>query len=145
MRGERLRLIILAGCLVGPLLGCSQAPEMAAVEGRVTYNGEPLKFGMVLFQNATGGQPASGLIQPDGSFKLTTPKTGDGAKPGQYNISVYCYESQDPAKQASFGSGNESMGKLLVPKKYIMASTSGLTAEIKPETNEPIILELTDK
>lgn len=126
-------------------LGCSNAPEMAPVEGKVTYNGEPLKFGTVLFQNTTGGQPASGLIQQDGSFKLTTPKAGDGAKPGQYNVSVYCYESQDPAKQASFAGGDQSMGKLLVPKKYIMANTSGLTAEVKAEANEPIVFELTDK
>ena len=127
------------------LSGCSQAPELAAVEGRVSYNGQPLKFGTVMFQNVKGGQPSIGLIQSDGTFKMATPKAGDGAKPGSYEVSVTCYETQDPSKQAAPDRGDMSPGKLLIPKKYMMAATSGLTADVKPDGNEPLVFELTDK
>lgn len=135
----------LAVAVVVSMAGCSQAPELAQVEGQVTYNGQPLKFGTVMFQSVKGGQPASGVIQADGSFKLVTPKAGDGAKQGSYEISVFCYDSQDPAKRAIAATGDMSLGKFLLPKKYMLASTSGLTAEVKPAGNEPIVLELTDK
>lgn len=127
------------------ILGCSGAPELASVEGKVNYNGQPLKYGTVMLQNVAGGQPASGSIQPDGSFKPITPPAGNGVKPGQYKVSIHCYESQDPAKQAAASDGEQSLGKLLIPKKYTLANTSGLTAEVKPEGNEPLVFELTDK
>ena len=140
---------LLAGiaslAIVVAISGCSAKPELAAVEGRVNYKGQPLKFGTVMFQNVKGGQPAIGQIQPDGSFKLTTPKAGDGAKPGSYEVSVSCYENMDPAKAPVTDRGDMSPGKSLVPQKYMMAATSGLTAEVKPEGNEPITFELTDK
>ena len=117
---------------------------MSQIEGRASYKGEPLKFGTVMFQNAKGGQPAIGVIQADGSFKMTTPRTGEGVKPGSYLISVSCYENQDPTRPPMPDHGDMAPGKLLIPKRYMLASTSGLTAEVKLEANEPIILELTD-
>ena len=131
--------------LTAMISGCSKSPDLAAVEGRVTYNGQPLKFGTVMFQNVKGGQPAIGMIQPDGSFKMVTPKAGDGAKPGSYEVVVSCYENHDPSKAPVADRGDMSPGKSLVPQKYMMAATSGLTAEVKPEGNEPLVFELTDK
>lgn len=130
--------------LMAMISGCSQSADLAAVEGRVTYNGQPLKFGTVMFQNVKGGQPAIGMIQPDGSFKLATPKAGDGVRPGNYEVAVSCYENHDPSKAPVADRGDMSPGKSLVPQKYMTAATSGLTAEVKPEGNEPIVLELTD-
>lgn len=130
--------------LVVTTVGCSAQPELAVVEGRVTYNGQPLKFGTVMFQSVKGGQPAIGMIQPDGSFKMSTPKAGDGVKPGSYEVSVSCYENMDPSKPPAPDRGDMSPGKSLVPKKYILAATSGLTAQVKPEGNEPIAFDLTD-
>lgn len=109
------------------------------------YRGEPLKFGTVIFQNTAGGQPASGIIQPDGAFTLSTPKMGEGARPGQYMVAVYCYDSQDPSRQATANSPDQSLGKFLIPRKYMMPSTSGLNADVKLDSNEPIVLELSDK
>ncbi len=59
------------------LLGCDSTPsyEHATVHGKVTYKGAPLTFGRVLFipveQPKEGlPQPASGEIQPDGTYVL---------------------------------------------------------------------------
>lgn len=133
--------LLAAACLAG----CSSQPELSVVKGSVTYNGQPLKFGTVMFQNVKGGQPAVGMIQADGTFTMATPKAGDGVKPGSYEVSVTCYENMDPAKAPVVDRGDMSPGKRLIPQKYMMAATSGLTAEVKPDGNEPLLFELTDK
>ncbi len=126
-------------------LGCGESPELAPAVGKVTFKGQPLKFGTVLFQHATGGQPSQGEIQPDGSFEMATYVGGDGARTGPNNVSVYCYESQDPSRQATRKAGEQSLGRLLIPSRYAMSSTSGLTIDVKPEANEPFLFELVDR
>lgn len=138
----------LIACLLVALLtavGCGRPPVVAPAQGKVTYNGQPLKYGTVMFQPDKGGQPAQGEIRPDGTFVLWTMEPGDGARIGPNKVAVFCYESQDPSKAAERTAGEQSLGKLLIPAKYVTFNTSGLTAEVKPEANEPFVFELTDK
>jgi hypothetical protein len=137
-------LTIAIGAIACLVVGCGKSVEIAPIEGKVTYKGQPLKFGTVMFQPMSGGQPAQGLIQPDGSFKLSTHNAGEGARLGTNQVSVRCYENQDPAKQGGQFGGGQSLGRLLIPVKYTMASSSGLTVDVKAEGNEPVVLELTD-
>jgi len=109
------------------------------VSGKVTYNGQPLKFGSVTFQPRSG-QPARGEIQNDGTFTLSTNKEGDGAAVGMHQVRIACYESQRAAKPA--GGGEQSLGKLLIPVHYTLFDQSKLTAEVKPDGNEPFVFEL---
>jgi hypothetical protein len=121
-------------------VGCNRGPEMAAVTGKVTYNGQPLQFGSVTFQ-PTRGQPARGEIQSDGSFELSTFSLGDGAFVGPHKVKIACYESQNPAFVK--GPGEQRLGRSLIPVKYTLLDQSGLTAEVKPDTAEPIVFDLT--
>lgn len=125
--------------------GCGKSVEVVPIQGSVSYNGKPLKFGTVMFQPLSGGQHAQGLIQPDGTFTLTTHNVGEGACLGTNRVSVRCYENQDPAKQGGQFEGGQSLGRLLIPVKYTMASSSGITVDVKPDGNAPVVLELTDK
>lgn len=123
--------------------GCTTHPPMTPVTGKVVYNGEPLKFGVVMF-HPTKGQVAQAEIQPDGTFNLSTFKEEDGVIPGHYRVSVLCYEAHDP-KRASSGDGEGGgmwLGKPLIPLKYTRANSSGLTAEILPKDTPEIVLEL---
>ena len=106
------------------------------------YNGEPLKFGGVMFQ-PEAGQPARGVIQPDGTFVLTTNNSGDGATVGRNRVRVTCYEAQDPAAGAS--EGEASLGKLLIPKKYTDIDTSEIEIDIPRGGKNDVVIELKDE
>ena len=80
--------------------GCwRQHRELAPLTGRVTYKGKPLRFGTVIVEHKHG-QPATAVIQPDGSFEMATRGEGEGAAVGKCRVRIACYEGQDPAKAA---------------------------------------------
>ncbi len=67
--------------------GCGGGPKLVPVEGKVTFNGQPLVPGSVWLIPQDGkGDKASGLIQLDGSFKLRTYPHGDGVVAGTYKV-----------------------------------------------------------
>jgi hypothetical protein len=66
--------------------GCG--PRMATVRGKVSREGQAVSGGKVNFSPIGEGQPAAGLIQPDGTFQLSTHQENDGAKLGSYRITV---------------------------------------------------------
>jgi hypothetical protein len=68
------------------LSGCGG--EMAAVKGSVALEGKPLSGGKIIFTPVAEGQPAFGTIQVDGTYQLSTQRENDGAKAGQYRVSV---------------------------------------------------------
>jgi hypothetical protein len=51
-------------------------------------DGSPLAGATVQFVPEEGGRPAHGLTGDDGSFRLTTFSTGDGAKEGDYKVVI---------------------------------------------------------
>lgn len=130
---------------IATVAGCDTRPAVVPVSGKVKLDGEPLKFGSVMLQNEAGGQPAVGAIQPDGSFVLSTFAVGDGATPGSHRVRVTCYSLQDPAVWAEAGPMGDSLGKLLIPKKYVSFGASGLSAEIGEAENAPLLFELSSK
>ena len=79
-------------------LGCGkQEFQVARVSGTVTCGGRTLTEGMVLFtpigtsgkKTHDTGRTASGMIEEDGSFVLTTYRKGDGAIIGTHTVSVF--------------------------------------------------------
>ncbi len=138
--GPRSLLTLLSSLLILTLVGCNRGPTLTPVKGKVLYNGEPLKFGGVMFQ-PEGGQPARAEIQPDGTFTLTTNSRGDGATVGRNRVRVTCYPAQSPEAQAS--EGEAALGESLIPKKYTDIDTSGILVEVSKGGDE-VIIELTD-
>jgi hypothetical protein len=122
-----LTAVFVAGC-------GSRGPTTVPIRGEVLYKGTPLKNvpqGLVRYMPKTpeSGREASGRIQPDGSFVLTTFKKADGVVPGDYNIIVSAYSSRPLTRQqveASAGAA-ASPPRLIIPKKYIDSATSGIS------------------
>lgn len=132
---------LLLACLTA--VGCSDSLHVVPVEGKVIFQGEPLKFGAVLFQPEQGGQPACGKIQPDGTFKLSTFQLEDGAVVGRHKVRVTCYSSANSKSQKNGPSGEQPLGQLLIPRKYTIFGTSGLAAEVSANGDEPFEFRLT--
>lgn len=126
----RLGAAWLFACVLAT--GCNPGPEMAPVTGTVSFRGKPLAYGTVMFQHSSGGQPAVGEIQADGSFTMMTPGQGEGVRVGSQLVRVTSYEGNDPAKAKTLGSGEPVLGRSLIPLKYSSFGSSGLTVEVKP-------------
>ncbi len=76
------------------LMGCGDSnPNTVPVEGRVTLDGQPVSEGTITFQPVEPAEgfprrPAIGLLQTDGSYRLSTFDENDGAVPGSYQVMV---------------------------------------------------------
>ena len=90
---------VLRALLLLPLasVGCGDA-KAVKIQGAVTLDGKPLAGATVTFLpfNEKEGRAAGGRTESDGSFRLTTFKTNDGALPGQYRVTVVMPDD-DPA------------------------------------------------
>jgi len=123
-------------------LGCfgSSAPKTVPVSGKVTYQGEPVTAGRIVFvpiKPADGypNRPASADLKPDGSYELSTFESGDGAVPGQYAVSVETMTGgpspEDPFAQEVWA----------IPKKFADPAQSGQTASISADARGPLELD----
>lgn len=82
-------------------------------------------------------RPASGNVQLDGTFKVTSFEPGDGLLPGKYEVSVECWKSQP---QMSPTGGGMIDGQSAVPDKYRSGKTSGWIVEV-PAGSGPLELK----
>jgi len=103
-----------------------------------------LPFGGVMFQSSNG-QPATAVIQSDGSFEMKTHGEGTGAVVGHNKVRITCNAAQDPNRKSASVGGELALGKRLIPKRYSSFRTSKLEVDIQPEHNEPLLFELTSK
>lgn len=112
-------------------LGCqSGEKDVVDVQGRVTYQGQPVSAGTISFspKSVTQGatqRPATAVLETDGTYRLKAYRNQFGMPPGEYAVSVLSYQGSmlDP-----------STVKYLVPKKFSESGTSGLVATI-PESH----------
>lgn len=141
MSVSRSNAILVLACAVAVLFstGCGDTSNLAALEGKVMYQGKPLETGSVMLQPAQGGQFSRADIQPDGSFVLQTADGEEGATIGLNRVRVACF----PNKRTS-ADGDLSLGKSFIPEHYNNFSSSELTVQVLPEDNPPYVIELTD-
>ena len=121
-------------------MGCGKPAyqlETAPVSGTVTLDGRPLPSGYVVVP-AAKGRMASGKIQPDGTFVLTTYDEGDGAQVGTHPVIV----NELPLDEFSSVPKEQRMP---IPARYGSAGTSGLSIEVKPGEDNFLELTLTTK
>jgi len=116
--------ILLLGFVLA-LVGCG-SPGMQQVTGKVTFEDGSIPKGeiaVIRFEPIEGTQAAgqskgaSGDLQPDGTYRLTTIEKGDGAYVGEYKVCFSILKSYV---------GRES----LVEQKFTSASTTPLTAKV---------------
>ncbi len=122
-----VRCLLTLACVIA-CSGCGgsrrngKLPTLIPVKGRVTYKGKPIEKGTVKFEPDGYGRNASGRLQSDGTFVLTTLKDGDGVVAGQHRVTV-----TDTGVKSS---------KDVLANKWASAAASGLTAEVDPDHTE---------
>jgi hypothetical protein len=147
-RTSACKVVAMAGLGLVTVLGCGDDTGLAQrypVSGTVTYNGDPVEKGRIDFiPTQAEGRPASGEIV-DGKYSLTTAVSDDGALPGPYKVTVTSVEVDSTQLKAIAKGGpfhhDKTFAKAvrnakrLVPSKYQLADTSGLTATVKAGSN----------
>ena len=120
------------------VIGCGRPAyqlETASVRGKVTLDGRPLPSGYVVVPTARG-RMASGEIQSDGTFVLSTYEQGDGAQVGTHPVVV----NEVPPDE--FADVPEER-RVRIPTRYTSAGTSGLTVDVKSDEDNFLELKLT--
>ena len=108
---------------------------MSTVSGLVTLEGEPVGPGTVAFAPVDPtGVLASGNIDEDGKFTMSTSNPGDGVRPGEYRVSITV------VKEPAHGDdkGNIIPATYLSAERYMNPATSGFTATV--EAGKPLVV-----
>jgi hypothetical protein len=118
------------------------------VHGTVPYRSQPVESGLITFdpvesQGTGPARVAAGTIG-NGSYTLSTAGNDDGAFPGSYRVAirsraadytqVKAHAKEGPGHQLDVMEATRK-AKSLIPRKYQSLNTSGLTREVKAETN----------
>lgn len=122
--------IVCAIALTGLLAGCgSGTGPLVAVTGTVSYQGQPLPGGMIVFTpdsaKGTQGSIGSAKIHPDGSFSLSTGDSS-GVVPGWHRITVVAISDSVPSSGQPY-----PIPVSLIPEKYRSGDLSGLVREVR--------------
>ncbi|PQO30148.1 hypothetical protein C5Y97_21620 [Blastopirellula marina] len=121
------------------LVGCGSGrdpnlPETAPVYGVVTLRGETLPEGTVRFTpDDPLGNPASGMIQSDGTFEVSTYSRHDGAVLGKHKVTVVV----DPRLD-----GSQPDPPFSIPKAYRDPKTTPLEVEIVKGNKNEVVLNI---
>ncbi len=100
--GSRTRWVAGVVVLCAAVIGCGDGPEMSSVTGQVTYQGQPVPGGKVMFaplregnSSETKSRPGVGIVGPDGRFTVTTYSRGDGSAIGRHSVIYYPPSGED--------------------------------------------------
>jgi hypothetical protein len=128
-------LLTLACGLTLGLTSCHRSDREAVypVKGKVFFNGKPAEGATVTFvrcgrDDAPIPRPG-GQVAPDGSFRLSTYVSYDGAPAGRYAVTIR-YPS--PEKKEN----DENVGPDLLEGRYADAKTTPLAVEVNRGTND---------
>lgn len=133
-RHESLICTIATLCVA---LGCGENLDYVPVEGKVLYKEKPLANAAVVLQPADG-PPSFGKTTEDGTFKIEPTDRMQGARIGLNKVRI------SARAQPTNGESEVALGRLITPERYATFESSGLTAEVKPDGNEPFVFRLTD-
>ncbi|HXG09611.1 MAG TPA: hypothetical protein VNK04_07460 [Gemmataceae bacterium] len=115
------------------LAGCGSG--LYPVEGQIVWkDGAPAKElagSLVIFELPEKQTSARGVIQPDGSFRLTTNKPDDGAPAGEYKVLLI-----EVGRKPQGGADASVLAPGVIDTRYSDLSTSDLQATVRPGTNK---------
>ena len=156
---QRLVRLASLSTVLGIMLGCSGGgggnhPPTKPVNVTVTYKGQPVADATVTFINQEGeAAPSFGKTDAQGVAKMRT-QWGEGAVLGQHKVTITKVESsgggstvlQDSKDYVPPPEGGTAVAKTksLIPEKYGLVGSSGLTAEVKKDGKNEIPFDLKD-
>ena len=115
--------------------GCGQTggAKLAPVKGKVVANGQPVTGGSLLFAPADGdiAQPATGAINPDGTFVLGTTDAEDGAAIGRHLVT---YNAPPRTGQEEWDGYGTPPPEVVSPFEGLLPKSAEI--EVKPGQNE---------
>ncbi len=128
---HKIRVLGLACCMllaaVVSIGGCgSRGVPVARVSGRVTFRGEPVALGEVIFLS-DAGYGSSSPLNEDGTFTLVS-EHGRGIPLGEYAVAI---TPPDPDEFPD----PDGMKFRNIPEKYRHFGSSGLTAVVESGSN----------
>jgi hypothetical protein len=137
MTSPRFRVSILA-ILFASITGCG-GRELAEVRGTVSANGRPVTGGTLVFspiatsEEQPPGKSATGDIQPDGTFQLSTYDLHDGAIVGRHRVRFIPPIEDEDKKVDSPSMTTTSSSRLTLPADYEVEIDTGRDNEISIE------------
>jgi hypothetical protein len=141
-RGKPSHLFALVGALAICCAGCGESgPKLVKVRGKVTMQNRPLACGVLTFQPVENGQittrrPSIGVIEADGTYRISTFESYDGALPGEYLVGVDGSLNKDTGSSAIDPVDRPIPTSGNVPPKYLVPQTSGLKATVPANASE---------
>jgi hypothetical protein len=124
-------VLLVVVALTSVLVGCSSdRMRTAPVKGKVMYKGKPVPNGTITF-NPASGPTATGEIQADGTFVLTTYRKADGAIPGKHTVVIVAMQDMTNKLPEE----RTPLPPPIVPDKYTSAATTNLKVEVKDAPN----------
>jgi len=112
--------------------GCNPGEPRGRVFGKVTFQGQPVPEGIILFSPVGVGDYMTAKLKPDGTYEVST-NSGPGLRLGKYRVSI-----NPPLVDAPMGPALEPP-KLKefpnIPEKYRKPETSGLTLSVQKAEN----------
>lgn len=120
--------------LLAATAGCGSRLPLGEVTGRVTFNGEPVTKGTVIFQASYGPQAVGGLDE-QGNYRLNMPTVGEGAIVGENVVSIMPPTDIAIIGMPEYPGAPPKVRFDNIPEKFRRPQTSGLTREVKPGSN----------
>jgi hypothetical protein len=123
--------VVVSVVAFGLGIGCAgDKKKIHVVRGKVTLDGKEVPNGTITFIPESG-PAASGEIQPDGTYTLTTYKPGDGAAEGKYKVVIVAMQDQ----AGRLPEERNPLPPPIVPNKYSSITTTDLEANVKAGEN----------
>ena len=128
--------VLWAGCGGG-----AERPKVVPVSGKVTQKGKTLTAGEVTFTPIASADSsahiATGQIGSDGTYRLTTFNTGDGAVLGPHKVTVVVRSTTDMRKMNELGGGRIAykLPPSTLPPKYNSVENTPLKYTVEDKTN----------
>jgi hypothetical protein len=116
------------------LAGCGFSDGLYSVTGQVTYKGEPLEHGSIVFVSPKSRQ-ITGDIERGEIVRVSTISEDDGIAEGEYMVGITARDRSEKYK-------NSMAPPSIIPIRYADASTSGLKATIQPNKKNVLRYEL---
>ena len=138
MRADINRCTTIFAALVFSMLfcGCGESEVRGRITGKVTFEGQAVSEGLVLFSNIEKGINMTSIIKPDGSYEVVTPK-GNGLPTGTYQVSV----CPPRAKLVTGEAPPKIKQHANIPAKYRDFKTAGLSLTVQKGEN-PFDIEM---